>query len=209
MSLNFFCPKNKNRNNLPPLSNLAPFRDMLLWEGACILWACSMVIPPADSAGWRQTMPHITCCYEALTRQRYSVFGMLFPEPNDTCTASVKDLCLFKRNTALLDLCCMQCLGLHNNAKAERYIQAISWRVLKRENNLAPSSINVPNTPHSNDIGQVTPALLLQSSSTALIRQQHANNAIQFTYHYRHSALLCTAGGKRLQIGTETLHQSQ
>ena len=48
-----------------------------------------MLIHPEDYAGWRQTVQHIICCCEALTHQRYSVFGKLFAEPNDISTASV------------------------------------------------------------------------------------------------------------------------
>jgi hypothetical protein len=51
-----------------------------------------------------ETVQHITCCCEALTGQRYSVFGKLFVEPNDIGTASVRDSCLFIRRTGLLKL---------------------------------------------------------------------------------------------------------
>ena len=54
-----------------------------------------------------------------LTCQRYSVFGKLIAEPKDISTASVRDLCLFIRGTGLLNLCCTECLGLHNKPKAE------------------------------------------------------------------------------------------
>ena len=52
-----------------------------------------------------ETVQHIICCCEALTRQHYSVFGKLSAKPNDIHTASVKDLCLFIGSTRLLNLC--------------------------------------------------------------------------------------------------------
>jgi hypothetical protein len=51
-----------------------------------------------------ETEHHIICCYEALARQRYNVFGNLFIEPKDISTASVRDLCLFIIGTGLLNL---------------------------------------------------------------------------------------------------------
>jgi hypothetical protein len=51
-----------------------------------------------------ETVQHITCCRKALARQHY-VFGKLSVEPKDISTASVKDLCLFIRDTGLLNLC--------------------------------------------------------------------------------------------------------
>jgi hypothetical protein len=47
---------------------------------------------------------HIICCYEVLACQRCNVFGNLFIEPKDISTASVRDLCLFKKDTGLLNL---------------------------------------------------------------------------------------------------------
>jgi hypothetical protein len=52
-----------------------------------------------------ETVQHIICCCEALTRQRYNVFGKLFVEPKDVSTASVRDLCLFIRGTGLVHMC--------------------------------------------------------------------------------------------------------
>ena len=52
-----------------------------------------------------ETVQHITCCCEALARQRYSIFGKLFVELKDISTASLKDLCLFIRDTGILNLC--------------------------------------------------------------------------------------------------------
>jgi hypothetical protein len=46
----------------------------------------------------------IRCC-EALTRQRYYVFGNPLVEPKDISTASVRDPCLFIRGTGLLNVC--------------------------------------------------------------------------------------------------------
>jgi hypothetical protein len=51
-----------------------------------------------------ETVQHITCCCDALARQSYNVFGKPFVEPKDISTASVKDLCLFIRDTGLLNL---------------------------------------------------------------------------------------------------------
>ena len=52
-----------------------------------------------------ETVQHITCCCEALARKRYNIFGKLFAIPKDISTASIKDLCLFIRDTGLLNLC--------------------------------------------------------------------------------------------------------
>jgi hypothetical protein len=55
----------------------------------------------------RETVQHITCCcccYEALARQRYNIFGKPFVEPKDKSTASLRDLCLFIRDTGILYL---------------------------------------------------------------------------------------------------------
>jgi hypothetical protein len=64
---------------------------------------------------------HITCCCEALARQRYNVFGNPFVEPKDTSTASVRNLCLFIRGTGLLNLYSLEYLGLHNKPKIEMH----------------------------------------------------------------------------------------
>jgi hypothetical protein len=48
---------------------------------------------------------HITCCCESLARQRYNIFGKLSVKPKEISTASVRDLCLFIRETGLLNLC--------------------------------------------------------------------------------------------------------
>jgi len=52
-----------------------------------------------------ETVQHIICCCEALSLQRYNVFGKLTVEPQDISPASVRDLCLFIRGTGLLNLC--------------------------------------------------------------------------------------------------------
>ena len=52
-----------------------------------------------------ETVQHITCCCEALARQRYNIFGKLFAKPKDISTASIKYLCLFIRDTGILNLC--------------------------------------------------------------------------------------------------------
>jgi hypothetical protein len=51
-----------------------------------------------------ETVQHITCSREALARQRY-VYGKPFVEPKDISTASLRDLCLFMRDTGILNLC--------------------------------------------------------------------------------------------------------
>jgi hypothetical protein len=51
-----------------------------------------------------KTVQHITCCCEALARQRYNVFGNLIVAPKDISMASIKDLCLYIKGTGLLNL---------------------------------------------------------------------------------------------------------
>jgi hypothetical protein len=51
-----------------------------------------------------ETVQYITCCCDALTRQRYNVFGNLIVAPKDISTASIKDLCLYIKGTGLLIL---------------------------------------------------------------------------------------------------------
>jgi hypothetical protein len=51
-----------------------------------------------------ETVQHLVCRCEALSRQRYNVFGVLIMEPKDLCTATVRHLCLFNRNTGLSKL---------------------------------------------------------------------------------------------------------
>jgi hypothetical protein len=64
-----------------------------------------------------ETMQHIICCCEVLARQHYNFSGKLFAKPKNIRTASLKDLCLFIRDTGLLNLCPMEYLGLHNKPK--------------------------------------------------------------------------------------------
>ena len=53
-----------------------------------------------------ETVQHLVCCCEALSRQRYNVLGELIIEPNVIlCTATVKDRCLFISHTGLSKLC--------------------------------------------------------------------------------------------------------
>jgi hypothetical protein len=52
-----------------------------------------------------ETVQHIICCCEALARQRCNVFGRLIAKPKDISTASIRDLCLFIRDTGLLNVC--------------------------------------------------------------------------------------------------------
>ena len=51
-----------------------------------------------------ETVQNNICCCEALSRQRYNVFGRLIVEPKDISTASVRDLCLLIQGTGLLNL---------------------------------------------------------------------------------------------------------
>jgi hypothetical protein len=51
-----------------------------------------------------ETVQHITCCCEALARQRYNVFVSLIVAPKDISTASIKDLFLYIKGTGLLSL---------------------------------------------------------------------------------------------------------
>jgi hypothetical protein len=51
-----------------------------------------------------ETLQHISCCGEALARQRYNVLGKLIVEPKDISTASIKDLCLYIKGAGLLNL---------------------------------------------------------------------------------------------------------
>jgi len=52
-----------------------------------------------------ETVQHITCCCEALASQHYNIFGKPFVEPKDISTTSLRDLCLFIRDTGILNLC--------------------------------------------------------------------------------------------------------
>jgi hypothetical protein len=51
-----------------------------------------------------ETVQHITCCSEALARQRYTVFGNLFVESKGISTALVTDFRLYIKGTGLLNL---------------------------------------------------------------------------------------------------------
>jgi hypothetical protein len=55
--------------------------------------------------GETETVQHVTCWCEALACQRYNIFGKPFVEPEDISTASLRDLCLFIRDTGILYLC--------------------------------------------------------------------------------------------------------
>jgi hypothetical protein len=52
-----------------------------------------------------ETVQHIICYCESLTCQRYNVFGKPSVEPKEISTATVRDLCLFVRETGILNLC--------------------------------------------------------------------------------------------------------
>jgi hypothetical protein len=66
-----------------------------------------------------ETVYHIICCCEALARQRCNFFGKFFVEPKGISTASLKDLCLFVRDTGLKNLCRKNNIRLHNKPQAE------------------------------------------------------------------------------------------
>ena len=52
-----------------------------------------------------ETIQQLVCRCEVLSRQHYNVFAELIIEPKDICTATVRDLCLFIRDTGLSKLC--------------------------------------------------------------------------------------------------------
>jgi hypothetical protein len=52
-----------------------------------------------------ETAQHIICSCEALSRQRYNIFGKPLVQPREISTASFRDLCLFIRVSGLLNLC--------------------------------------------------------------------------------------------------------
>jgi hypothetical protein len=64
-------------------------------------------IHPADSAGWR-----LKQCSTSLAAARHWLdsaiifFGKPLVEPKEISTASVRDLCLFIRDTGIMKLCC-------------------------------------------------------------------------------------------------------
>jgi hypothetical protein len=51
-----------------------------------------------------EMLQHIICCCEALSRQRYNIFGKPTVKPKDISTVSIKNLCLSIRDTGLLKL---------------------------------------------------------------------------------------------------------
>jgi hypothetical protein len=56
--------------------------------------------PSCRSCGMEtETVQHLVCCCEALSRQRYNVFGVMFLEPKDLSTATVRDLCASSSET--------------------------------------------------------------------------------------------------------------
>ena len=65
-----------------------------------------------------ETEQHITCCCEALARQRYNIFGKLFIEPKYISTASLRDLPLYKRHR-VTESVLNDSLGLYNKPLAE------------------------------------------------------------------------------------------
>jgi len=61
-----------------------------------------------------ETVQHITCCCEALARQRYNISGKLFTKPKDISTASLREpLSLYKRQR-VTESVLSDSLGLNN-----------------------------------------------------------------------------------------------
>jgi hypothetical protein len=52
-----------------------------------------------------ETVQHLVCYCEALSRKRFNAFGELTMEPNVISTDTVRDLCLSIRNTGRAKLC--------------------------------------------------------------------------------------------------------
>jgi len=105
-------PCKKRADDLPKLSRLQPQMVVAVLTGHAAVRRHLYIMGLFDcDQTYRfcrmeaETVQHITCSCEALTRQRYSVFGNLLDEPNDISTASVMDLCLFIGGTGLLNLC--------------------------------------------------------------------------------------------------------
>jgi hypothetical protein len=83
-----------------------------------------MVIQTADIASWR--LKRCTILFAAARPWLASPFyfflgggGKFFVEPEDISMASLKDLCLFVRDTGLINLCLWNNIGLYNKPKAE------------------------------------------------------------------------------------------
>jgi hypothetical protein len=49
-----------------------------------------------------ETVQHLVCCYEALSRQRYNAFGEFIIEPKAISRATIKDLSLFIRKNRVI-----------------------------------------------------------------------------------------------------------
>jgi len=67
-----------------------------------------------------ETVQHIICCCKALA-QSYNVFAKLTVEPRDISTASVRDLCLYKRH-GVIESVLNECLGPYSKPKAEVHL---------------------------------------------------------------------------------------
>ena len=79
-----------------------------------------MGIHPADSVGWRLKQ----CSTLPAAARRWLVSDIMFfgkpsVEPKDMSTASLKDLCLFIRDTGILNLCRIKFQGCTISLKAE------------------------------------------------------------------------------------------
>jgi hypothetical protein len=70
-------------------------RTIGLFDGDPSCRFCGMETEPVQ---------HLVCRCEALSHQRYDVFGELVLEPKDLSTATVRGLCLFIRNIGLSKL---------------------------------------------------------------------------------------------------------
>jgi hypothetical protein len=74
-------------------------------RGTCLLFYLFHGDPNCRFFGMEtETVQHIICCCKALARQHYNVIGRLTVESKDISTASIRDLCPFKRGAGLLKL---------------------------------------------------------------------------------------------------------
>ena len=78
--------------------------SFLCQESNPVLLSPSLVTIPTSGLE-TETVQHLVCCCEALSRQRYNVSGELTTEPNVICTATVTNLRLFISHTGLSKLC--------------------------------------------------------------------------------------------------------
>ena len=70
-----------------------------------------------------ETVQHITCCCEALARQRYNIFGKPFVEPKDISTASLREGYW---------ICAEWQFRVAQYASRLRCFRSLSWQALSR-----------------------------------------------------------------------------